>query len=192
MSASMSALPLDLTIDPAVAVLITVCAAALFGVAAFHKLRDPRLFEEIFTAYGVIPVSSRWRFSRLVPLIEAAVAAGVLFAPTRKVAVTAGAFLLLLYAGAIALNLYRGRRDLACGCGGPDERRTIAPWMVGRNLVLTLLLLTSLLPWTSRGLELTDAVTVGFGALTGAVAYLCIDRLLTYATARGGALRASQ
>ncbi len=188
----MSAPSLDLQIDPAVAILIVVCAALLFGVAAWHKLRDARLFEEIFAGYGVIRVRARWRISRLVPLIEAAVAAAVLFPPTRKLAVIVGALLLLMYAGVIALNLHRGRRDLACGCGGPDERRTIAPWMVGRNLVLTLALLASLLPWASRGLELTDAVTIGFGAMTAAVAYSCIDRLLTFASVRGGALRSSQ
>src|SRR5579862_9483977 len=127
---------IDLTIDPAVAELMLVCMALLFGAAAVHKLRDLRLFDEIFAAYDVLPFITRWRLARLLPVVEMAVAAGALLAATRRVAVVLAALLLLTYAAAITLNLYRGKRDLACGCGGPDEGRTIAPWMVGRNVLL--------------------------------------------------------
>src|SRR5579863_7092456 len=157
---------IGLTIDPAVAELMLVCLALLFGTAAVHKLRDLRLFDEIFAAYGVLPLIPRWRLARLLPVVEMAVAAGALLAATRRLAVVVAALLLLTYAAAIALNLYRGKRDLACGCGGADERRTIAPWMVGRNLLLAAVFPLSLLPWSSRPFEVTDAVTIGFGALT--------------------------
>jgi len=68
-------------------------------------------------------------------------------APLACGASAAGAALLLAYAAAIAINLQRGRRDLACGCGGPHERRPIAAWMVWGNLLLAGLLGAVLLPW---------------------------------------------
>jgi len=161
-------------LDPAIAGLIVAGMALLFAGAAFHKLRDLRRFEEIFAAYALLPAGS----ARLIPVLESCIAAGLLLPATRPAAAGGGILLLLTYGGAIAINLRRGRRELACGCGGPDDRRVIAGWMVWRNLSLAVLLATVLLPWIARPLGLTDAVTIGFGAASSALVYLCIDGLL--------------
>jgi len=167
-------------LDPAVGLLVTATIALLFGSASMHKLRDLKRFEEIFSAYGVLTVVSRLRLSWLVPVLELAIAVGLLFDATRMFAAGLGAGLLLVYAAAIAVNLQRGRRDLACGCGGPNDRNPIAPWMVGRNVALALMLGCAWVPWTSRPLGLTDAVTVVFGLLTLALVYLCVDQMMSY------------
>ncbi|MGH8140806.1 MAG: MauE/DoxX family redox-associated membrane protein [Steroidobacteraceae bacterium] len=178
-------------IDPAIAALIVACVALLFAGAALHKLRDLRRFDEIFAAYALLPLVARLHLSRLVPVLEAGVAAGLVLNAARDVAAGVGMLLLVAYACAIAINLRRGRRDLACGCGGPDERRPIAPWMVWRNLVIAMLLGVVMLPWASRPLVLTDAATVGFGSATCALVYLCLDRLLGHASRRSAELRLS-
>jgi len=167
-----------MTLDPAIAVLILSCAAVLLATAAIHKLRDLRRFDEIFTAYGLIPGRVRLRLSRLVPLLEGLLAVGLLLDVSRRLAVISAMALLAAYALAIAINLGRGRRDLACGCGGPDDRRPIAAWMVWRNVLMALLLGLVLLPWGSRPWMWTDLVTVVFGTAACALVYLCIDRLL--------------
>jgi hypothetical protein len=178
-------------LDPAVGLLLVASFALLFGSAALHKLRDWRMFDEIFAAYGVVPAISRWRLSWLVPALELAVAVGLLADVSRPYAVFEGCVLLLAYAAAIGINLRRGRRDLACGCGGPDERRAIASWMVWRNIVLAAGLASTLVPWTERTLGFTDAVTVMFGLLTLALVYLCIDQLMGYVQ-RAAHLRGSR
>lgn len=167
-----------MSIDPAIAVLIAACTALLFAGAAIHKLRDLRRFDEIFAAYGLLPLAARLRLSRAVPVLEALVAAGLLLDVTRIAAACVGIVLLLTYAGAIAVNLLRGRRELACGCGGPDDRRPIAPWMVWRNILFAVMLLAVMLPWSPRPLGLTDSVTIGFGTAACVLVYLCLDRLL--------------
>ena len=98
--------------------------------------------------------------------------------------------LLLGYAGAIALNLHRGRRDIACGCGGPDQRRPIAGWMGWRNLVLALLLGIAIWPWSDRAMTWMDGVTIAFGLAAAIVVYLCVDRL-GQVSARARALQGS-
>jgi len=85
---------------------------------------------------------------------------------------------LLGYAIAIAINLRAGRRLVACGCGGPDQQRPIAAWMVWRNALLAAAVGLTMLPWSTRQLQWTDAVTVGFGLLTIALLYACVERLL--------------
>ncbi len=177
-------------IDPAVLGLITACAVLLFGAGAVHKLRDPRRFTELFAAYQLLPARTRPLLSRLVPYAELAIAAGLAVDVARPAAAAAGVALLLVYAAAICINLMRGRFELACGCGGPDDRNPIAAWMVWRNLISAALLSAACLPPLIRPLTLTDAVTVGFGTATCALVYLCIDRLLAR-PARGLPTRAT-
>src|ERR1700761_9189048 len=170
----------SMSIDPAVGLLLVCVVALLFGSAAVHKLRDLRGFGEIFAAYEVAGVVSRWRVAWLVPLLELVTAVGLLADGTRPYAAALGALLLVSYAVAIGINLRRGRRDLACGCGGPDERRPIASWMVWRNVLIVLVVLTTLAPWSGRPLGITDGVTVVFGVLPLALIYLCVDQLMGY------------
>ena len=174
-------------LDPAIAILICGSLALLFAAAALHKLRSLAAFTEVLRAYQVLP--GAWvPWAPLVPLAELAVAAGLATAATRTGAALAGAGLLIVYAAAIALNLGRGRHQLACGCGGPDEARPIAPWMVARNLLLALLLLVTLLPWHVRSLLPTDLLTIGAGAAVAALLYMCLDRLLGRVAPRTRAL----
>ena len=163
----------------------------MFGSAGVHKLRDLQRFDEIFAAYGVVPAVSRLRLSWVVPVLELSVAVGLLSDRLRLYAALAGIVLLLSYAAAILINLRRGRRDLACGCGGPNDRRPIAPWMVWRNSLVALALVCALAPWGTRPLGFTDAVTVIFGLLTIALLYLCIDQLMGYVQ-RAAHLRGSR
>ena len=176
-------------LDPAVGVLLLACLALLFASAGLHKLRDLRHFTEVLRAYRVLPEGAV-HLAPLVPLAELMVAAGLSLSAARFSAGLGGAALLLTYAAAIAVNLRRGRRDLACGCGGPDDARPIAPWMVARNLMLALLLLAiTLLRWKTRPLTPMDALTVGGGVVTATLLYVSLDQLLGRASAWTAALR---
>ncbi len=166
-------------LDPVFGALIAISFAVLFASAAVHKWLNLANFEAAFAAYALLPQLPRRHLTWLVPLCESVVALGLLARVTRTVCAIAGALLLLGYAGAIALNLDRGRRDIACGCGGPDQRRPIAGWMSWRNLVLALLLGIAIWPWSNRAMTWVDGVTIAFGVAAATVVYLCVDRLGT-------------
>ena len=166
------------TLDPAIGGLIVGCFALLFASAAGHKLRDLPQFAQVFAAYGIAPAINRWQLSWLVPAAEIAIALAMLLPAARNAAVAAGAALLLAYATAIGINLRAGRTAIACGCGGPDQRRPIAGWMVWRNVLLAVVLCLALLPWGARALEWTDGATIGFGLTCIALLYWCAERLL--------------
>ncbi|HWZ62688.1 MAG TPA: MauE/DoxX family redox-associated membrane protein [Steroidobacteraceae bacterium] len=175
-------------LDPVLGVLIGACVALLFASAALHKLRDPARFREIVRAYRALPAGAE-RLAPLVPLTELAVAAGLLVAPLRPLAASLGVLVLLGYAAAIAVNLARGRGDLDCGCGAGPAARPIAPWMIGRNLILALLLMVTLAPWQLRPFAATDAVTVGAGLAVATLLYASLDRLLGRLAPRTALLR---
>lgn len=177
--------------DPALGTLLAAGFALLFGSAAIHKLRDLAGFADAFAAYELLPAGAA-RLAWLLPLLELAVAAGVLLGDTRAAASVAGSALLLLYAAAIGVNLQRGRRDLACGCAGPLERRPIASWMVWRNLALAAVLTALLMPWSARPLQTADALTVGAGAAVAALIYMSLDRLLGRVAPRAALLRGAK
>jgi hypothetical protein len=167
-----------LSLDPAIAGLISACFVLLFASAAAHKLRDLNQFAQVFAGYGFAPALDRWRVAWLVPMIELAVAAGLLVSWSRAGAAGLGALLLLSYALAIEINLRAGRNAIACGCGGRDQQRPIASWMVWRNLLLALALALTMLPWGVRVLEWTDGVTLACGVAAMALLYTCAERLL--------------
>ncbi len=163
-------------IDPAIGLLLTGAFALLFASAAFHKFRDLALFSQVVRAYRVLP--QVLNAAPLVAAAEALAAAGLLVGSVRPAAALLGAMLLVLYAVAIAVNLARGRRELSCGCGGINERRPIAGWMVARNLVLAAILVVIALPWSARQPQAVDLLTAGAGVAVAALLYMSIDRLL--------------
>jgi hypothetical protein len=179
-------------LDPVIGILIVACFATLFASAAIHKLRDFARFDAVFEAYAPPPRLVRLRASRIVPYLEAAIALGLLGGASRGYAVATGVVLLCAYAAAIALNLWRGRRDIACGCGGADESRPIAAWMVWRNVTLAAVLATALLPWGGRALSATDAFTIACGVCAAALLYLACDRLFGATARRVTELRGSR
>jgi Methylamine utilisation protein MauE len=172
-------------IDPAISTLLAGAFALLFATAAFHKVRDLDAFSQVFGAYQIVPAGPS--VAALVPALEAAVAAGLVVPASRPVAGLTGAVLLLSYAVAIAVNLRRGRRELSCGCGGPDERRPIAAWMVIRNLLLTPALAAVALPLSARPLGPADWLTVAGGLGIAALLYVSADRLLGRVAPRSAA-----
>lgn len=167
----------QLMLDPAVAALFGLALALLFAVAASHKLRDLPQFEAAVDGYRLLPLR-RWRLAWVVPVLEALIAGGLLAPATRDAAAAAGMLLLGSYAGAMAINLRAGRTAIACGCGGRGQAQPIAPWMVWRNGLLSLVLGACLLPRRPRPLELTDAVTIGLGLAALALLYLSAEQLL--------------
>jgi uncharacterized membrane protein len=175
-------------LDPAIGVLLAALYALLFASAAVHKLRAPAHFAAVLAAYRLLPEGAA-RLWVVVPVVEVLVAAGLLVSATRAAAACAGAGLLALYAAAIAVNLKRGRHELACGCGGANESRPIAPWMVVRNLLLAAALPLVMLPWRSRPVAATDLVTVAGGIAVAVLIYASLDRLLSRITPQGARLQ---
>jgi hypothetical protein len=165
-------------LDPAFGYLIIGCVALLFASAGVHKLRALPMFAEIFAAYRVVPEAVARRLAWFIPCLELGVAAGLLWNPSRRISVAFAVAVLVAYAWGVGLNLLRGRRDLDCGCGTARDRRSIAAWMVWRNLFLAAALGMAALPWSDRPLNLTDVFTVVAGLAAAVVLYAAVDRLL--------------
>jgi hypothetical protein len=160
-------------LDPALLGVARASLALLFAAAAAHKLRDPRRFAARVAAYELLPGWAAAPLARALALAELALCVSLAWPGTARGAALGAAGLLVLYAGAIALNLRRGRRALDCGCG-------FAPRPLGRDLLLRNALLAAVallaaLPASPRALGALDACTIACATAVAAALFAAQD-----------------
>lgn len=172
-------------LDPVVASALSLAFALLFAAGAFHKLANVAEFRAVLADYRLLPPSSIAAAAIGIALIELALALGWLSRWLPLWTAAASATLLVGYAGAMAANLARGRRDLSCGCvfaaGHAGDRLSWA--LVARNLVLAALALLPALPLTARAPEWADHAVATVAATALLVIYLAGQQLMGNAAA---------
>jgi hypothetical protein len=131
---------------PLLGVAASVAVALIFAVAGIDKLRHRDLLPGVIANYRLLPDALVAPAAALFPGVELLVAAGLLLG-VAPVAPTAAIALLLIFAGAMAINIGRGRRHIDCGCGHAGLRQQLGWSQVARNLVLA----TALLPALAAG-----------------------------------------
>ncbi len=176
--------------DPVIKATICICICILFAVAAMHKLKAPAVFRAAMEDYQLIPSKLLNISSILLIFLELLSVTMVLVPATQAIGLLLMAALLLLYAGGIGINLYRGRRDIDCSCNGPATTQALSWWLVARNLVLLGLVLLATGPSIDRSLNWLDLLTILFSVLVASGLYLGFNQLLAQAP-RLAALRNS-
>ncbi|MCP3984833.1 MAG: methylamine utilization protein MauE [bacterium] len=165
-------------VDPIVHHLLRLGGALLFGSVAAHKFRSPADFQSALAGYrllpaGIVPVAARgllW--------LELAVAVALVVPASARIGAAAGASLLVLYTGAIALNLIRGRREIDCGCAVSGGPRPLGGSLVVRNVVLIAGLVMLLAPVVPRELTRMDVGMIPLATGMLAILYSAIDQSL--------------
>jgi uncharacterized membrane protein YphA (DoxX/SURF4 family) len=164
----------------AAAVVFRFGLAVVFLLSGLAKLPRRTEFTRAVRNYRLVPERVGSIVAKVLPPVE--LAAGLLLAlgfGVSTVAALLGLFL-VVFAGAAATNLLRGR-IVDCGCFGPVAERRITWWTVARNLVLagaaavvvatgpTALALDRLLPGAASPTMTTDAALALMFAATLAV-----------------------
>ena len=163
--------------DPLIHLTIALSFAALFAASAVHQLLEWDDWPGIVRNYRLVPDWLAGVVAVAIPCGEAFCAAALLWPPARTAGAVVAAALLLLFAAALGINIARGRTRIDCGCFALPLRRAISPWMVVRNGVLAILVLSLLAPATPRTLSPFEIVaSVGFVA-TLAFLYPVLDLL---------------
>ena len=161
--------------------------ALLLGTTAWRKFVDLPAFSVVVADYRIVPHPLLRPATAFVPAVEATLAVLWVTAPWyASGAVVAGfgtAALMAGYAGAITVNLVRGRSWIDCGCGGGDQ----LTWgLVARNAVLAGLAIAAV--------ALRSPGAPDWGDVAVSVPVLAVATLLYLATgallANGAAMRA--
>ena len=165
-------------IDPIVQIVAALVLSCVFVTAGFHKCQAPAGFAAALRNYKLLPAALNRQCVYLLPVAEIMTGVALLIpAVTRQAAVAAGA-LLTAYMFAIGVNLLRGRRNIDCGCGGPQQKQTISEWMLARNGLLLVLAGLAGAPVQPRPLLWFDWAVVVLAAVVGCLFYHIINQLL--------------
>jgi len=125
----------------ALPIAIQVAAALIFLEAAVGKFRDWDAFEGVVAGYDLGPEWAQMAVARLLPPVETILAALLFVGVLAQWAAWFAAILFAVFAGAMAINLVRGRTTIDCGCGRPGQPLT---WgRVAKNLCLALALVAA-------------------------------------------------
>ena len=164
--------------DPIFVITAALAGAVILASAATHKLRALGRFSNQVEDYQLLPRALVRPVARVLPCIEVAVAFALLVPASRHTAALAAAVLLAGYALAISINLWRGRRDIDCGCAGPEQAQPIRPILLTRNTVLVGLALIASLAPHSRDLGAFDSFVVIASSAVALLLYAAADGLL--------------
>ena len=121
-----------------------VILALTFAIAAIGKLRHSGELLGVVQNYRLLPEWAVEPAARLLPWLELAVAVCLLFVPPAGAA--GAAFLLAVFAMAMAINLRRGRAHIDCGCGQSTLTQRLRWALVWRNAGLLALAPLAALP----------------------------------------------
>jgi hypothetical protein len=174
----MSAAP---AIDPTVDLAARVALAGILAAAAWAKARSLSSFRAAVEGYRLLPQALVGPAAAALPVLEVAAAALLLAPGLRLAGYAAAASLLLIYSGAIAWNLLRGRREIDCGCFGAAAQVPLGPALLWRNAGLLLLAALGVLPLAARPLGAADAPAVAGAAATLLLLHAATSQLLAQA-----------
>ena len=169
------------TLDPTLLWTLRGALAAVLLAVGTHKLRHAVEFGGALRGYRLLPPRLALPVGYGLAAAEISLGLGLLLPSLAPAAALATAALLALYAGAIAVNLVRGRRHIDCGCGGPAGRAGISEGLVTRNALLIAAACAAALEAGPRPLVWLDGLSIVAGASTLVLLYAAGDGLLANA-----------
>jgi hypothetical protein len=167
-----------MTLDPIFIIASALAVAVLLASAATHKLRAPGRFARQLADYQLLPEALVRPIGRVIPLLELLIAFALLVPFSRAIAAVSAAMLIALYAAAIGINLWRGRREIDCGCAGPDQAQPLRPVLLARNAVLVALALLASTTPIVRDLGFFDGFVTVAASAVALLIYAAADGLL--------------
>lgn len=167
--------------DPIFVITSALAVAVVLASAATHKLRSPARFANQVEDYQMLPRVLVRPVARLLPWLELAIAFALLVPASRGLAAQGAMALLVGYASAIAVNLWRGRHDIDCGCSGPEQAQPLRPVLLLRNALLIGLAQVASLTPEARDLVAFDGFVAIASSTAALLLYAATDGLLANA-----------
>lgn len=163
---------------------IRVALGLLFLRAAWGKWRDLPAFGDIVRDYRLLPDGLARPAAVLLAGVEFMLGGMLLSGQLAALAGGVAAALLLLFAGAMAINLSRGRADISCGCLPAHATRDTLSWSgVMATALLVPPALLAAAPW-----HVADTAILLQAALAGLLLFTLHDTAVRLAaTPRAGA-----
>jgi hypothetical protein len=124
---------------------VVECARSLVGLLLIYsgvaKLFEMGTFINVVRAFSLLPHAIASSVARAVPVAECATGSLLLVAvafpqSVARWSAVVAMLLLVVFSGALSINLMRGRRNISCGCFGARVGDQISWILVARNCIL--------------------------------------------------------
>jgi hypothetical protein len=145
----------------------SVGVGLVFLTSGWAKFRHRAVLAGIVANYRILPLPLVGPAAAALPYTEMAIG-GALLAGLNKATALAGIILLLVFAGAMAVNMRRGRAHIDCGCGLSVLRQPLSRLLIARNLVLAALLAMRIAPT-----PILSGSEISAAAIGGLALFLC-------------------
>jgi hypothetical protein len=168
-------------IDPMIVKAVSVALGFLLIGSAWHKLSSLPVFAAVVEDYQLAPAFLAPSIARTLPALEIILGLAWITGLAMPLVAPLTAAMFAVYALAIAINLWRGRVHISCGCGlggASTENQPLSWVLVFRNM---LLISASLLPLgavSERTLGLLDWLMLTAALLASGLLYLGASQLL--------------
>ena len=107
-------------LSPWLTIRVQFVLAALFVVAGLSKIADPPGFAHEIHNYRLVPGAVVNPMALVLPWLEVVTGAALFFGIARRTAARIFGLLLVVFIGALSINLARGR-PVDCGCFGSSK-----------------------------------------------------------------------
>lgn len=121
--------------------IVRILISTLFITTGFDKLMKKEEHFVILKEYRIIPEKLNRVLGTIEIYIEVITGIMLLIGLCVKIFALIAIFLLLTYSYAIGLNLYRGRKEISCGCGGIAGNHHLSWKLIFRNSIFIIVLL---------------------------------------------------
>ena len=166
-----------------VGVIIRLLLSVIFFRTAWHKFHDREDFQTELAAYQLIKKDSI-TFATMFLVVAETYTALMLLNITSFIGPLLAATLLLLYAGAMAINLRKGKTDISCGCSGPlfshrEAAKKMISWLlVLRNITLSCIAIFAL-PVSASTAQVNSSLLIIFsGTACALLMYEAVEQAL--------------
>jgi len=175
-------------LDPLVLKIVSLSFGLLFLLAAVHKLSGLQRFRAILAAYEILPAAVMTWAAVALPVVEALLGLAWLAGYRPAEVAVLSAAVLGAYTLGIAVNLWRGRVHIDCGCsmgGHAGHDQQLSRGLVVRNVMLIGACLLATLPPGGRAIGVLDYLTLIAGLVSIAFLYGAANQLLSNGAAIG-------
>nr|WP_295887442.1 MauE/DoxX family redox-associated membrane protein [uncultured Devosia sp.] len=169
----------DANLVSLLAAALTVFISLIFARAAWHKLGEFTEFTGFVADYKLVPERLVIPASWAIAGVEVLTVALQLVPYGRPFGLVLAVLMLVAYAGAMTINIRRGRTAIECGCGGAVQ--PLAWSLVVRNgLLATMGLLALFLPLGP--MNASDAIAAIASGFAVWMAFLLVEQILSNAS----------
>ena len=163
---------------PLIDLFLQFLLALVFAGAAVPKLQNADEFHGVVRNFRLLPQAVDGAFAAALPWVELGIAASLILGVGIPASGALAGLLLFVFAVAIAINIFRGRTEIDCGCFRQGMRQPLSWALVLRNIVLGAgAFWLAAGPEWPQGARLRDFIIAALAAASVALIYLCANEL---------------